>query len=64
MNVIPGDFEPDGDVDVDDLMIMAGQWLDNGENLQSDIAPSPADGTVNLKDFAELSRHWLENTSL
>jgi len=29
-NIIPGDFEPDGDVDADDLVVMAEDWLETG----------------------------------
>ena len=58
MHVTPGDLEPDGDVDIDDVKIMAGQWLQAG-NLISDIAPEPLDGVVNQLDLAELSKNWL-----
>ncbi|MFI4912971.1 MAG: hypothetical protein ACIAQZ_15025 [Sedimentisphaeraceae bacterium JB056] len=55
---IPGDLEPDGDVDADDLGIMADQWLTAGP--QADIAPYGApDGIVNLYDLTLLASHWL-----
>ncbi len=59
LNVIPGDLEPDGDVDMDDLMIMAGQWLSEGVNLWGDIAPIPdGDQKVDFLDFQLFSEHW------
>lgn len=59
---IPGDFEPDGDVDFADLMILANQWLQPPGNPSADIAPPPnGDGIVNFLDFAVFAQHWLEN---
>jgi subtilisin family serine protease len=55
---IPGDFQPDCDVDFSDLMIMANQWLQSSGTLSADINQ---DGIVNFIDFAELANHWLEN---
>lgn len=63
MHVIPGDSEPDGDVDGDDLLNMAGQWLQTGAGLTADIAPDPVDGTVNVLDLGKLSKHWLEGVT-
>jgi len=49
--IVPGDFEPDGDVDLIDLARMAGFWLTNEPS--TDIAPAPdGDGVTNLLDFA------------
>lgn len=56
-NTVPGDFEPDGDVDLADLAVLAGEWLETG-TLITDIYPSGGDGTVNLLDFAEFARYW------
>ena len=55
----PGDFEPDKDVDVDDLAVLAAQWLSSGSDLIADIHPSEGDGVVNLADLAEFARHWM-----
>jgi len=56
------DILQDGVVDVQDLQIMAEQWLDVPGTPSADIAPSPRDGIVNLIDFAALAQHWLEGT--
>ena len=56
---VPGDFEPDKDVDVDDLAVLAAQWLLTGDDLIADIHPSEGDGVVNLADLAEFARHWM-----
>jgi subtilisin family serine protease len=56
---IPGDFEPDCDVDFNDLMIMASQWLQSPGTPSADINQ---DGTVNFSDFAVLANHWLQGT--
>jgi hypothetical protein len=56
---LPGDFEPDADVDLDDLTVLANQWLSSGDDLAADIHPSEGDGTVNFADFAEFARYWM-----
>ena len=56
---IPGDFQPDCNVDFNDLMIMASQWLQSPGTPSADINQ---DGIVNFIDFAELANHWLEGT--
>jgi subtilisin family serine protease len=56
---IPGDFQPDCDVDFNDLMIMANQWLQSPGTPSADINQ---DGIVNFIDFAELANYWLEGT--
>ncbi|GAH09239.1 unnamed protein product [marine sediment metagenome] len=43
-------------VDLADVEIMAGQWLQSGENT-ADIFE---DSIVNLKDFAVLANSWLD----
>ena len=56
--VMPGDFEPDGDVDFDDLAELVASWLH--DEPSADIAPYPAgDGIVNFQDFAALADNWL-----
>jgi len=54
------DFDLDGDVDIDDLMILAKQWLDQGEDLSADIFPAIKDNIVNLEDFAEFGKWWMK----
>lgn len=54
------DISVDQQVDVEDLAIMAVQWLDVPGLFSADIAPLPnGDGVVNLLDFALLSEQWL-----
>jgi hypothetical protein len=56
-----GDLTGEGIVDVEDLLIMARDWLES--DSIADIAPPPpdGDGIVNLLDFALLAEHWLED---
>ncbi|MBA7628911.1 hypothetical protein ES703_36408 [subsurface metagenome] len=55
---LPGDFEPDGDVDFDDLAVLVAEWLQSGENLLADIYPVGGDGIVNFLDFAIFAENW------
>ncbi|MBL7214803.1 MAG: S8 family serine peptidase [Phycisphaerae bacterium] len=52
-----GDFEPDCDVDVDDLNLMIAYWLQVcGDCQGTDLL---ADGIVNLEDFVLFAQNWL-----
>ena len=52
-----GDFEPDCDVDADDLGLMLYYWLAACGNCEgTDLV---ADGIVNLADFQALADNWL-----
>jgi beta-galactosidase len=53
---IPGDTEPDGDVDMLDLASFAERWLDSDPSGLIDINSS---GTVEFKDFASMTEYWL-----
>ncbi len=55
-----GDLTGEGATDIEDLLIMAGDWLQS--NSIADIAPDSLDNFVNLLDFAILAEHWLEGT--
>ena len=56
----PSDINDDGEVDFEDLAVLAEQWLGPPGTPSADIAPQPdGDGTVNLLDFAELASFWL-----
>ena len=63
-----GDFEPDGDVDMDDLQALCEHWLFKKISADSeidlfDIAPIPSgDGIVNMLDFAAFAENWLVGT--
>ncbi|MBN1125407.1 MAG: laminin G domain-containing protein [Sedimentisphaerales bacterium] len=48
-----GDVDGDGDVDMDDLLIVAGSWLTN--ELPADINQS---GTVDYEDFGQVAEDW------
>lgn len=49
------DFDHNGQVDPNDLVLMADRWLENEPVF--DIAP--ADGIVNLADFSILTEQWM-----
>jgi hypothetical protein len=51
----PGDVDFSKVVDISDLLLMAGQWLQTGPALCPDIN---ADGVVDLEDSALLIGHW------
>lgn len=53
-----GDFEPDCDVDLNDLAELVRYWLKDEPSV--DIAPYPTgDGIINFKDFAAFAENWL-----
>jgi hypothetical protein len=59
---IAGDFEPDGDVDWDDVATLAGGWLNNC------VAPDwcggcdiDKSGRVDFVDFSKLAENWMQN---
>jgi hypothetical protein len=53
----PSDLNCDGNIDIDDLLYMAGVWLT--DDTKADIA-LPADGVVNLLDLSIVSQEWLQ----
>jgi len=60
----PADFEPDGDVDINDLMVLAEQWLQTPGTPSADIAPEPRDNFVDLEDFALFAHYWLTDYNI
>ncbi len=58
----PGDLEPDGDVDLADLLGFAAAWLsqpgDGNYNRLCDLN-NPPDHSINLQDLEVLAEHWL-----
>ena len=57
-----GDFEPDWDVDIDDLTVFVKQWL--LEKLSKDVAPDGGDGIVNFLDWAVFADGWQNTTDI
>lgn len=65
-----GDLTGDGFVDMDDMSVLAGDWLT--DSIVSDIAPidsnsvcmADGDGVVDMKDFALLSENWQSDSLL
>jgi len=56
------DFDGSNTVDLTDLLYyMVDNWLETGENMIADIAPLGGDGIINLLDFSEFARHWLQS---
>jgi len=66
-SVIPGDFEPDNDVDGADFAVLAAAWQtqsgESGWNRICDIS-DPNDGVIDMLDVLVFSRHWLANAPL
>ena len=59
----PGDFEPDGDVDLVDFAVLALSWLKDSEDVNwnpiCDIS-TQNDDTVNFHDLFVLAENWLD----
>ena len=53
---LEGDFNRDCAVNLDDLMILAWEWLKS--DCDSCKADADGDGTVSMPDFEELSENW------
>ena len=56
----PWDVNSDGTVNIQDLVLVAGQFGQSGESLKGDIN---GDGTVNVLDLVLVSSHFGEDTS-
>jgi hypothetical protein len=63
LNMRTADFDRSGNVDYVDLSILVQSWLsrsgDENWDGRCDIS-DPADGIINLPDFAVFARQWLE----
>ncbi len=53
--VSSADLNTDGVVDVDDLMLLAADWLQSGTGLTGDI---DGNGSVDLVDFSAMAAEW------
>jgi len=58
--VLPGDFEPDGDVDFDDYSRFALQWPGDGGAESAGEADLDGDNDIDLQDLAILFGNWLD----
>jgi hypothetical protein len=52
-----GDLAPDGNIDVDDLLIVVNQWGDC-PGCPEDVAPAGGDGVVDVTDLLYLIMNW------
>ncbi|MBN1846352.1 MAG: hypothetical protein JW810_11755, partial [Sedimentisphaerales bacterium] len=55
-----GDFINPGRVDNYDLYVLAGDWLSVSSRCGDIAPPESPDGIVNLLDYTEFARHWLD----
>ena len=56
----PWDVNDDGTVNIQDLVLVAGQLGESGEGLKGDLN---GDGTVNIQDLVIVASHLGEDTS-
>ncbi len=54
---VAGDMDKDGDVDIDDLVLFANNWLDENS---SNAANFNGQGRVDFKDFTMLAANWMK----
>lgn len=59
--LVPGDVNGDGAVDIADMALVGAQWMTDGTGNQfnADISPHPfGDGSVDIGDMALLGANW------
>jgi len=59
-----GDLDNNGRVDLKDLLVFTGQWLNTGGCSDSNCADLSGDGDVNMVDFALLAENWYVGSPL
>lgn len=62
VDVTPGDFEPDGDVDADDFSVIAAHWLESGQ--PGCVGDLDGDCDVDMDDLVIWIQNWDENIFL
>ncbi len=50
------DVDVDGDVDLGDYCVMAGEWLNDGNDLEADLVD---DNRINKQDLSAMGNQWL-----
>ncbi|MBN1456957.1 MAG: hypothetical protein JW912_03805, partial [Sedimentisphaerales bacterium] len=58
---IVGDLDGNCTVNFDDLVLLAGQWLDNVSCSGDDCPDFDGSLFIDLEDFAMLASNWLES---
>jgi len=57
LGLVPGDFDFDGCVEIDDLAVLASEWLEEQGKLRADLDNS---GRVDGKDFAIFAENFMK----
>ena len=55
-NIVPGDVNLDGVVDIRDISVIAGHWLTNGALFEGD---ADGNGIINIIDISIVASNWL-----
>ena len=55
---VKADFNGDSIVQLQDLAILCGRWLEGSATSAADLSSPGGDGMVNLQDFAVFARYW------
>ncbi|MCF7958855.1 MAG: lamin tail domain-containing protein [Phycisphaerae bacterium] len=61
-DTLVGDLNASGEVNIEDLLILVGQWLDGPDctSHPADCADLIGNDSVNLADFGLISKNWLK----
>lgn len=60
-NFLRADFNESGQVEIADLLYLAGAWLTN--DVTADLSPVGGDNTVDMTDYAAFTDQWLKSTN-